>query len=133
MVKSNNAVFVAIHPAAYRSGGFLAHGALKENPKIIEITGILDTSGMDETEELNEHESIIYGWRHSISFYIGLPRFINHLGRTFEFHIYDDEHFENEVTHQIDSLGKEMFIGQYIKSHSSPKKNGSFKYTFKKE
>lgn len=25
-----NAVFIAIHPTTYRSGGFLAHGVLKE-------------------------------------------------------------------------------------------------------
>lgn len=26
-----NAVFIAIHPTTYRSGGFLAHGVVKKN------------------------------------------------------------------------------------------------------
>lgn len=102
---------------------------LKTYPSIAEIAGVLASNDIPDTVEKNVNSHIIYGWRHSISFYIGLPRYINQLGRSFTFHIYDDENYKNEVTSQIVALGKEAFIEQYIKSHSSPERNGSFKYT----
>lgn len=103
--------------------------ALRRNPNVSTITGILAYGDIHEAYDINKNNSIIYGWRHSISFYIGLPRYINQLGRSFTFHIYDDENYKNEVTSQIVALGKEAFIEQYIKFHSSPERNGSFKYT----
>ena len=86
-------------------------------PEISMISGILSKGDIGDTEELNIASNIIYGWRHSISFYISLPdQIYNVLGRRFKFQIYEDDGFEKDVTGKISELGKDAFITWYIES-----------------
>ncbi len=85
--------------------------------------------------ELSAVDALNKNWNRSITFYADLPKYIfSNLGLKYDFHLFDDDFYRNDVTHILTDGNREENIEKYRQEHltdadGNPKnRSGSFHY-----